>query len=288
MKLKLFQKTYHEQLDRTYGPDEVDSFFYRLTEHYLGLSRLQIALHPDTIIPEAKVQLMVAALERLKREQPIQYIIGSTEFYGLTFNVNSDVLIPRPETEELVDWIVRDCDPSIYTSPIRILDVGTGSGCIAISLAKNIPDAVVYALDISEAALKLAEENAKRNNVKVNFIKIDILNYTQQLLLSDLFDIVVSNPPYVRHLEKKHMANNVLDHEPHLALFVEDKNPLEFYEAICQFTVNNLMTNGKLYFEINEYLGEQMKVLLEAYNFNEIELKKDLFEKNRMLKANKI
>jgi len=188
-------------------------------------------------------------------------------------------LIPRPETEELVDWIVKD---SKNSSSIRIIDIGTGSGCIAISLAKNLPNAEVFAIDISPEALKIAKHNAKINSVKVHFIETDILNTTT---LSNTFDVIVSNPPYVRELEKEQMQQNVLANEPHIALFVKNENPLLFYNKISDLAKTHLLKNGDLYFEINQYLGIETKALLKSKGFKNIELKKDIYAVNRMIKA---
>ena len=203
--------------------------------------------------------------------------------------MNESVLIPRPETEELVDLIIRSHSEQSEESQPKILDIGTGSGCIAISLAKNIPNAKVYALDVSDKALEVAKQNAKLNNVEVTFIEADILNETSwDLVFEHLeFNTIVSNPPYVRNLEKVEIKPNVLDNEPHLALFVEDDNPLQFYKAITNFAVNNLKPKGELFFEINQYLGNDTKQLLVDANFEAIELLKDLNGNDRMLKGRK-
>lgn len=286
MKLKDIQHIFHQELDALYGKHEVDSFFFILMESFYDITRIKLAMNPELIVDDEK---LLSALRRLKNQEPIQYIIGQTEFFGLPFNVNSNVLIPRPETEELVDWILTS-HLRPRTQDLTILDVGTGSGCIAISLAKNIEKVKVYALDVSAEALKIARENAKLNGVKVEFIEADILKMedgswkTQGF--SDLkFDIIVSNPPYVREQEKSQMKPNVLNNEPHLALFVNDENPLQFYKAITNFAVNNLRNNGLLFFEINEYLGNDMIRLLKDHNFTTIELKQDIYKKDRMIKG---
>ncbi|MFH4968790.1 peptide chain release factor N(5)-glutamine methyltransferase [Gaetbulibacter sp. M240] len=281
MTFKILQKEFHETLDAIYGVEEVDNFFFMLTEFYHHKSRLQIALNPNEVV-ENPLKLQ-KALVKLQAEKPIQYIIGETEFYGLSIKVSPDVLIPRPETEELVEWILNHENAD---APLQLLDVGTGSGCIAIALAKHLPNAQVFALDISRAALKVAKENADNSGVKVNFIDADVLNSeTMKGLLSQKFDIIVSNPPYVRKKEMSSMASNVLDNEPHLALFVEDDNPLLFYEAICSFSREHLKSEGRLFFEINEFLGTQMIRLLASYDFHDIQLKQDIFKKDRMIKA---
>lgn len=285
MILKEIQQIFHKELDVIYGVDEVDNFFYLLMDEILGLQRLVLSLEPNFSISKEEEQPFMEALQRLKLEEPIQYIIGKTEFYGLPFNVNKHTLIPRPETEELVHWIISEQE--IKTAVINILDVGTGSGCIAISLAKNLPDANVFALDVSYEALKIAEGNGSINNINVKCINLDILNRDKwELQFQKLkFDIIVSNPPYVRNMEKAEMKNNVLENEPEVALFVEDNNPLVFYKAIIEFAKQYLKPNGQLYFEINQYLGDEMILLLKAHKFNHVELRKDLFGNNRMIKG---
>lgn len=296
MILKDLEKIFHDDLDALYGKQEVSSFFVLIINFYYNISRLQLALNPEISINKEEQAPFFKALKHLKEEKPIQYILGETEFLGLPFKVNKNTLIPRPETEELVRWIVQYSEwkhqrfliDKEKKRHLNILDVGTGSGCIAISLAKNIPGAKVYAIDISVEALKIAQLNAKLNNVDITFIKEDILKVTIDRWNSELdFDIIVSNPPYVRNMEKKKMTANVLDNEPHLALFVDDDNPLLFYKKITEFAAQKLCNNGELFFEINEYLGNETVELLKEYNFINIELKNDLFGKNRMLKGSK-
>lgn len=286
MKVLDLKHSFHKELDAIYGIDEVKSFFFLSTEHCFDLNRIQLTLDPELTFLKDEVEIMFQILEDLKHQKPIQYILGETEFYGLKFKVNGQVLIPRPETEELVDWIIRSNLEDHKASQLDILDIGTGSGCIAISLAKHLVNAKVYAVDISKEALEVAKENAKINNVNVKFIQADILEGT---LLTELFpvsslDILVSNPPYVRNIEKQEMKPNVLDNEPNLALFVEDDNPLLFYKSIKEFAVDNLKPSGQLYFEINQYLGNDTKLLLSD-NFKDIELRKDLSNNDRMLKG---
>lgn len=287
MILKEIQHIFHKELDPIFGKDEVDSFFDMLLKAYLGFSRIDLVLNPNLAITKTEEQPLFEALSRLKLEEPIQYIIGNTEFYGLKVKVNTHTLIPRPETEELVDWILRDIGNQ--ESEVNILDIGTGSGCIAVALAKNLPNAKVYAIDVSEEALSVAKENAKLNDVKIEFIHQDILSLdnADQVLSSRKFDIIVSNPPYVRVQEKSEIKNNVLNYEPHLALFVENNDPFLFYKVIAQFAVENLKPKGQLFFEINQYLGKEMVQLLKYYKFKNIELKKDLFDNNRMIKSTK-
>ena len=289
MLLKDLQHIFHKELDAVYGKEEVDSFFFICTEYYLDLPRFQLTLQPEFTLNKSETNTFFKVLEDLTQQKPIQYILGETEFYGLPFKVNESVLIPRPETEELVDIIIRSHSELSEESQPKILDIGTGSGCIAISLAKNIPNAKVYALDVSDKALEVAKQNAKLNNVEVTFIEADILNETSwDLLFEHLeFNTIVSNPPYVRNLEKVEIKPNVLDNEPHLALFVEDDNPLQFYKAITNFAVNNLKPKGELFFEINQYLGNDTKQLLVDANFEAIELLKDLNGNDRILKGRK-
>jgi release factor glutamine methyltransferase len=286
---------FHKELDALYGKDEVGSFFNLCMEHYLNSPRFQLTLEPEFTLTKPEANTFFQALEDLKQQKPIQYILGETEFYGLPFKVNENVLIPRPETEELVNLIISSVTSSAVEKSLRILDIGTGSGCIAIVLAKNLPNAEIFALDVSNEALKVAKQNAKLNNVQINFIETDILKETvDSSLWEDVasremgyFDTIVSNPPYVRNQEKTEIKPNVLDNEPHLALFVEDDNPLQFYKAITEFAVNNLKLKGQLYFEINQYLGEETKALLIESNFEEVKLLKDLNGNDRMLKGRK-
>lgn len=290
MKLKDLKHKFHEQLDAIYGKEEVQTFFFMLTEYYNAIKRIDLALNTELTIENDYVLKYESALEALKNYEPIQYIIGQTEFYGLPFYVNKNTLIPRPETEELVELILSNTNANSQLENIEgnnqfnILDIGTGTGCIAISLAKQLSNANVSAIDVSAKALEMANKNAQLNQVDINFIENDILKICNSELDSETkFDIIVSNPPYVRQLEKQLMQDNVLNHEPHLALFVEDENPLIFYRAITQFATKNLKPNGELYFEINEYLGKEMMALLEDFGFKNIKLKQDLFGKDRMI-----
>jgi len=281
MLLKEIKKIYHKELGEIYSKEEVDSFFYILIEHYLGLERFVLALQPNISISKEKEQPLFKALSELRLQRPVQYIIGKTHFMDMDFLVDENVLIPRPETEELVRWILETSQASPDKNP-TILDIGTGSGCIAISLAKNLPKAQVYGLDVSEPALEIARRNAKKNEVDTIFLQNDILTRPK---LNRKFDSIVSNPPYVRDMEKKEMQKNVLEHEPDSALFVSDENPLVFYEAIARFAKKNLKINGILFLEINQYLAKETQALLEQYNFSEIELRKDMFGNDRLVKC---
>ena len=289
MKLKETKELFQNELAGLYDFEEIDSFFYILIEHYLGLKRIALALKPEISCSKEDLESILKALEYLKKQIPIQYILGETEFFGLPFKVNSHVLIPRPETEELVDWILNFEKSESVNNGLKILDIGTGSGCIAVSLAKNLIHAQVYALDVSHDALEVAKRNAVLNNVSVEFIQVNMLQpETWNTEFKNLrFDIIVSNPPYVRELEKAQMKSNVVNNEPHLALFVKNEDPLIFYKAITKYAVDNLTTKGSLFFEINEYLGKPMTQLLKSFNFNAIELKQDIFKKDRMIKGTK-
>jgi len=283
MTLKEIRSDYHRHLDAIYNFKEVESFFFMLIEHYFQLPKYSIALEPDKIITMPDQLMMLEALEALKKQKPIQYILGNTEFLGLQFKVNKNVLIPRPETEELVAWILEECQGENAT----ILDIGTGSGCLAIALAKNLPEAEISGLDISTPALDLAAENAIINEVGVTFFQSDILRPETLLeeILEKEFDIIVSNPPYVLTDEKKEMRTNVLDNEPHSALFVDNDNALLFYNGIIEFAKKGLKKNGLLYFEINEKFGQEICNLLKTNKYLDIQLKKDIYGKDRMVRA---
>ncbi|SDX52072.1 release factor glutamine methyltransferase [Lutibacter oricola] len=279
MLIKEFKNQFFTDLKGLYPQTEIQSFFNLIIEYKLGLTRIDVALQPEFDILENDVTFLNNALIKLSKSTPIQYILGETEFFDLVFKTNSNVLIPRPETAELVQSIIDDHKNS---GEIKILDIGTGSGCIAISLAKNLPNAKVYAIDVSAEALKTATENAILNNASVKFIETDILNSEE---LPGNFDVIVSNPPYVREAEKQHMEKNVLDNEPHLALFVEDDNPLIFYNKIGDLAKNHLTKNGNLYFEINQYLGKETAELISQKGFKNVQIKKDIFGEDRMLKS---
>ena len=282
MNIKEYRTQFIQELTPIYDAGEAESFFYLILEEKKQLKRIDLALHPDLVFSEEEIGVWNAILEQLKQEIPIQYLLGKTSFYGLDFEVNEAVLIPRQETEELVEWILESQKSKVESQKVKILDIGTGSGCIAISLAKNLPDATVFALDVSEEALATAKKNAKNNSVNVTFIHQNILE-TEDLLQQ--FDIIVSNPPYVRNLEKEEIKKNVLENEPHLALFVADNDALVFYKKIAQLAQKNLLPNGQLYFEINQYLGKEMVNLLEKMNFKTVDLRKDIYGNDRMTKA---
>src|SRR5690554_341886 len=278
MNIREYKIIFSEQLSHLYDKEEVDSFFYLLLKDLKNISRVDLALQPDLEFSAIEYQKIDFYLKELKAQKPIQYVLGATDFFGLQFKVNPNVLIPRPETEELVEWVIRE---NKNKKELRILDIGTGSGTIAISLAKNLT-AEITAFDISEKALDTAQQNADLNKVFIHFVEFDILNDVWE---GEHFDIIVSNPPYVRELEKQQIKPNVLENEPHLALFVPDENPLLFYEKIADFAQNHLSENGQLFFEINQYLGKETVDILEEKGFKSILLKKDIYGNDRMILA---
>ena len=283
MMLQDLKSNFKKALVGLYPDTEIEVFFYRLTEHKLGLKRIDLALNQLLTCDDFTNLFFEDALTRLKNYEPIQYILGATEFYSLPFKVDRNVLIPRPETEELVDWILETTkNQKQIAKTIKILDIGTGSGCIAVALAKNLPQAEVWALDISKNALNIARQNADLNEVSIRFIEANILTLET---LSTKFDVILSNPPYVKQAEKLLMKPNVLNHEPHLALFVNNENPLIFYDKIADFAKTNLSSDGTLFFEINQYFGAELSALLKQKGFTNIELKQDLFKVDRMVKA---
>lgn len=280
MLIKQYRAQFIKELAEIFDEKEIESFFYITLEAFHQMKRVDLVLQPNFEIDAMQLLQWETVLSQLKTHKPIQYILGETEFFGLPFYVNENTLIPRPETEELVDWILKESKVESQKTKVKILDIGTGSGCIAISLAKNIPNAQVYAIDVSEKALATAQKNAERNNVNVTFLNKNILETED---LEQDFDIIVSNPPYVRNLEKAEINKNVLEYEPHLALFVEDEDALIFYRKITELATKNLYENGQLYFEINQYLGAGMISLLQKYNFKNIELRQDIYGNDRMI-----
>ena len=288
--VKDIRKYYCDQLCSIYDKDEANAMILILFEHYFNIDRVKMALEPDIRLSESEMLKIHFAVKDLLKNKPIQYIIGETEFCELKFKVNENVLIPRPETSEMVYKIVNKTtgqqDNEFYShrdaeSRLSILDIGTGSGCIAISLAKLLPDAQVYALDISEDALKVARENAINNKVNITFIHDDILSLNNDI--ETKFDIIVSNPPYVRELEKAEMRDNVLKWEPDKALFVSNEDPLIFYRKILEFAKSHLKEDGEIWFEINEYLGKEMTELCKEFGFSNVKIHKDFREKERIM-----
>lgn len=280
MQYTQLKSVFQKELSHIYNIAEIHSMFFRVIEHFCNVSQSDFLLYPERSIAPQSLPEIQTVITQLKRHMPLQYILGIGHFYGNDFFVNEHTLIPRQETEELVDWILQDADKQ---QPLKILDIGTGSGCIAISLALNLKNASVYAMDISPEALAISQKNAKNKNVNIHFICTDILK-VQQL---DHFDIIVSNPPYVRECEKHEIKANVLHFEPHSALFVEDDNPLIFYKKISDLAYNALSSSGSLYFEINEYLPEQTQEVVKASGFKHINIKTDINKKARMIRAKK-
>jgi len=279
MKLKQYRTYFLEKLTPLYDSMEAESFFAIALEELKGWKRSDLALNPDAELSTAEIEQWNNVVAQLETQKPIQYIFGKAHFYGLEFEVNENTLIPRPETEELVEWIIGD---SQYKGQISVLDIGTGSGCIAVSLAKHLTDASVSAIDVSEGALATAKRNAVHNNASVSFIFTDIL---AAKTLAQTYDVIVSNPPYVRNLEKAEIKENVLEYEPHLALFVEDNDPLIFYRKIALLAKSHLSPNGRLYFEINQYLGAETVQMLENFGFTNVILTKDMYGNDRMIAA---
>ena len=260
-----------------YAAAELESIKKTLCLELLGISSLSY-FTKETLTPDAeRDRKLDAALMRLAHGEPLQYVIGSTPFCGLTFRVDSRVLIPRPETAELVEWVIRDAGASGL-----LLDIGTGSGCIAVTLAHNLPYWKVQGWDISEGALEVACENSRLNGTDVEFRKVDILDAPE---LGRRFDVIMSNPPYVLESEKAQMESTVLDHEPHTALFVPDAEPLMFYRAIAGFGKKALVPGGALYFEINPLEASDLKMMLEQTGYHNVELRSDIYGKLRMIKA---
>lgn len=278
--VKDIRKYYCELLCSLYEKDEANAMILILFKYYFNIDRVRMVLEPDLRLSESEMLKIHFAVKDLLKNKPIQYIIGETEFCDLKFKVNENVLIPRPETTEMISKIVNS-QQSTVNNHCSIIDIGTGSGCIAISLAKMILNSNVYALDISEEALKIAKENAFNNNVNVSFIHDDILNLKNNI--ETKFDIIVSNPPYVRELEKAEMHNNVLGWEPHNALFVSDNDPLIFYRSILEFAKTHLKDNGEVWFEINEYLGKEMIDLCHESGFSDVKIYKDFRDRDRVM-----
>lgn len=281
MNLLQAEQTFKSTLAHLYEANEAKSLFLLAIKHLHGWDRTYYLLHQQDLLNDTQATELLSLLNQLESGKPVQYILGEAEFYGLPFQVNSSVLIPRPETEELVKWVLDTCQENRLNKP-RILDVGTGSGCIPISLKKHLPEAPISALDISEIALATARKNAQINNLEVDFILQDVLAPDVQL---GQYDIFISNPPYVTLAEKAQMRSNVLDHEPHTALFVPDNDPLVFYRRIADLAASHLSPKGYLFFEINEHLGSETVAMLQEKGFSEIELRKDLPGKDRMVRC---
>jgi len=293
------------QLHQIYDNREAAAITELVMEHVTEWRKIDRVINKNTLLSSSKIALLKKYTEELLSHKPVQYVLHEAWFAGMKFYVDENVLIPRPETEELVDWIVGEVQRSesgvgspktadqrpmtddtftIHHSPLTILDIGTGSGCIPIALKKKLPGAEIYSCDVSEGALKVAKRNAIDNNTNVHFIYINFLDEKQRASLPS-FDIIVSNPPYISIKDKHTMLRNVTDYEPHLALFVDDNNPLIFYEAIADYAREKLSAHGRIFVEMHEEQSSQVKKLFSLKNFSDIEIKKDMQDKERMLKA---
>ena len=271
-------KFFRNELKDIYDPGEIETFILYCFDAYLNFNKTDLILSATENVTESELLKFNFAVKQLKQQRPIQYILGQADFYRLKFKVDEHVLIPRPETEELVDLIIQE---QKHKQSLSLLDIGTGSGCIAISLKKNLPQAHVSALDVSDEALIIAKQNAQSNQADIIFFKEDILKWDANK--TDKYDCIVSNPPYICFSEKEEMHKNVLEHEPHLALFVPDEDPLLFYNAIADFSLKYLKTGGKLYFEINAPYGLIIKQMLDRKGFKNTTIINDLNNKNRIL-----
>ena len=274
-----YKKRFLNQLPAFYDEAERLNLFYMTMEFVLKYSKADVVLNGNESILVENQQKIEEVFNRLQDNEPIQYITKQANFFGYDFKVSPATLIPRPETEELVDWVLNEMKKQPQKN-WRVLDIGTGTGCIPITIKKEFPLAIVSAIDVSVEALQIAKENALNLQADVTFIHQDIL----QAERLDVYDIIISNPPYVRNLEKAEINENVLQHEPHLALFVDDNDPLIFYRKITQLAHKSLSENGMLFFEINQYLGNEMQEIVSE-NFKNIELKKDFIQNDRMMKA---
>ncbi|MFI5220354.1 MAG: peptide chain release factor N(5)-glutamine methyltransferase [Bacteroidia bacterium] len=283
MTIELLKKKFYSELKEHYEQNEIRALTQHALQFALGYSSSDLVLKTKVQPDDKIIHKALDILNRLKMYEPLQYIIGETEFLGLRLFVDKHVLIPRPETEELVQFIIDDLE----VPGTRILDIGTGSGCISIALKNKFKRAKVFALDISAQALKTAKQNAKLNKAEINFIKHDIFKKMPSEL-NKPFDIIISNPPYISHHDKMHLHRNVSDYEPHVALFVEGKNPLLFYERIAELSVGRLLKRGgKIYFEINELYGNDIAEMILKGGFRNVFIKKDMSGKERIIRAMK-
>ena len=291
MKIRELEKIYIDQLIALYDHAEARNIAWLSIGHVCELSRIDYLGAKQKELTSANEKLLLHMLEKLTTGMPLQYVLGETEFYGLRFKVNPAVLIPRPETEELVDWILKDIKSLNLvgsSEEFSILDIGTGSGCIPIALKKNIHGARIWGIDISSKAVQTAIDNSVLNKVEVDFFEEDVFQLSDNDIFKTEFSLIVSNPPYVTRSETDLMHNNVVGFEPHTALFVENNDPLLFYRTIADFAKQRLKTNGRLYLEINERFGTETMALLKENGFKGIEVRKDLRGSERMVKAEKV
>ena len=291
MLLKHYKKHFFNSLKDIQDEQEIESFFFILTEYLHHLTRVEVALQPNFVLSDTEIEKWNSILVQLQQDKPIQYITGEAWFYGLRFEVNENTLIPRPETEELVEWILKS-PITQGPSPITILEIGTGTGCIPIALKANLSQANVSAIDVSEKALEVAKRNAESNKVEINFILANILDVEDLLILSSPithhrlpYNIIVSNPPYVRNIEKLEIKKNVLDYEPHLALFVEDTDAVLFYRRILELGCRHLKPGGAVYFELNPMTVSDVAEEFSRLGYVDVEIRKDMFGKERMMRG---
>ncbi|HEX8515728.1 MAG TPA: peptide chain release factor N(5)-glutamine methyltransferase [Bacteroidia bacterium] len=282
-KIKDIIRFFKDELGSLYEASELETIMRYCIEDFTGQKIPGLKSDPGFTVSESQLLKFSFALKDLKNQRPLQYILGKADFYGLKFIVNENVLIPRPETEELVHLIITETKKNYNGRPVAILDIGTGSGCIPVTLKKHLPHAEIFAMDISEKALEVAGMNADSNGCRINYIHDDILDPKD--LPVQRYDIIVSNPPYIKLSEKARMEDNVLKHEPHLALFVEDDDALLFYRKIMEFALGNLEEGGLIYFEINAALASESKAVMIGAGFKNVELVKDMSNKNRILRG---
>jgi release factor glutamine methyltransferase len=273
---------FRNELSSLYEKEEIETFIAWCFEDFIGFTKTDLLVKQDKTVSESDLLKFHFAVKDLKRGRPIQYILGKASFYGIEFIVNGNVLIPRPETEELVKLIIDDARS--HAESFSILDIGTGSGCIAVALKKNLPRCHVYALDVSEEALKVAKDNALRNECEIHFIHGDMLDAATREKLPAC-TIIVSNPPYIKSSEQSSMHENVVEHEPHLALFVPDEDALVFYKVIAAAGKTKLKPGGAVYVEINEALGIDTAILFQKEGYQNVQLLQDMQGKDRMIKA---
>lgn len=281
--LQDFELLFQHELQELYDEDEIKAIFLVVVAEKFGLNRTNYQLRKTDIANEADKAEVLSILQDLKKHRPIQYILNKADFYGEVFQVNESVLIPRQETEELVDLIIKNHKSS---QNLKIIDIGTGSGCIPITLSKHLNNALVTTIDISKEAIKTAQENANNLKTQVQFINADIFEW-EYIFSDQQYNIIVSNPPYITPGEKQHMNQNVLAYEPELALFIEESAPLIFYDVISSFALKHLAPDGDLYFEINQYLGAEMKELMVKKGFEQVKLIKDINGADRIIHAKK-
>lgn len=275
---------YTSELSSVYGSNELNVVIQQVLKHYLGFSPADTLTKKNVNLNQSDILKLYDCCLDLKKNKPLQYILGETEFYGLIFKVNSDVLIPRPETEELVELILNDCK-NLNETTLSILDIGTGSGCIPVTLKNNLPDADISAVDISQEALKVAQQNAILNKTPILFTCSNILERDAEYSL-DNYDLIVSNPPYIAKTEAGQMHERVKNNEPAIALFVENGDPTLFYKRLIELCKKHLNPGGKLYFELNPLFAEEVKTIAQKSNlFSELKLINDLSGNTRFLKA---